>query len=156
MTAYGLGVPAFIGIKVFQSSFFAMRDTSTPFKISLLSVSLNIILSIVLMKNFGFFGIALSTSITSYFTLSIYYFLLLKIDRISFDILKQFFKLILLGLVFAFVLFQIPSFFVNLNIILSLILITFISILFWFTLMVFFKFIDFVAIKKVFTFKSIR
>ena len=129
-----------------------MRDTSTPFKISLFSVILNIILSFVLMKNFGFFGIALSTSITSYFTLSIYYFLLIKIDRISFDVLKQFLTLISLGLVFAFVLFQIPSFFVKLNIILSLILIIFISIIFWFTLMILFKFIDFAAIKKVLTF----
>ena len=59
LTAYGLGVPAFIGIKVFQSSFFAMRDTSTPFKISLFSVALNIILSVVLMRNFGFFGLLL-------------------------------------------------------------------------------------------------
>ena len=152
LTAYGLGVPAFIGIKVFQSSFFAMRDTSTPFKISLFSVALNVILSVVLMRNFGFFGIALATSITSYFTLSIYYFLLIKIDRVSFNVLKQFLKLILLGLVFAFVLFQIPSFFVKLNIILSLILIIFISVLFWFTLMILFKFIDFVSIKKALTF----
>ena len=59
LTAYGLGVPAFIGIKVFQSSFFAMRDTSTPFKISLFSVALNIILSVVLMRNFGFLGLLL-------------------------------------------------------------------------------------------------
>jgi putative peptidoglycan lipid II flippase len=129
-----------------------MRDTSTPFKISLFSVVLNIILSVILMKNFGFFGIALATSITSYFTLSNYYFLLIKIDRISFDVLKQFLMLILLGFVFAFVLFQIPSFFVKLNIILSLILIIFISIIFWFTLMILFKFIDFAAIKKVLTF----
>ena len=104
------------------------------------------------MRNFGFFGIALSTSITSYFTLSIYYCLLLKIDRISLDVLKQFLKLILIGLVFAFVLFQIPSFFVKFNIILSLILIIFISVLFWFTLMILFKFIDFVSIKKALTF----
>ena len=104
------------------------------------------------MKNFGFFGIALATSITSYFTLSIYYFLLIKIDKISFNVIKQFLKLILLGLIFALVLFQIPSFFVKLNIILSLILIIFISVLFWFTLMILFKFIDFVSIKKALTF----
>ena len=69
LTAYGLGVPAFIGIKVFQSSFFAMRDTSTPFKISLFSVVLNIILSVILMKNFGFFGIALATVSYTHLTL---------------------------------------------------------------------------------------
>ena len=51
-----------------------------------------------------------------------------------------------------FVLFQIPSFFVKLNIILSLILIIFISVLFWFTLMLLFKFIDFISIKKALTF----
>ena len=78
LLAYGLGVPAFISIKVLQAPFFAMRDTITPFRISIFSVLVNILLSIILMKYLGFFGIALATSISSYLTSICYFLILLK------------------------------------------------------------------------------
>ena len=44
---FALGLPAFSLIKVFSSFFFANHNTKTPFYISLLSVILNIIITIL-------------------------------------------------------------------------------------------------------------
>ena len=47
---FSLGLPAFALIKVFSSFFFANHDTKTPFYISLISVILNIIISLYYFK----------------------------------------------------------------------------------------------------------
>ena len=47
---FGLGLPAFVLIKVFSTFFFANHDTKTPFYISLVSVILNISISIYFLK----------------------------------------------------------------------------------------------------------
>ena len=54
---FGLGLPAFALIKVFSSFFFAKHDTKTPFYISLISVILNIIISIYYFKSIGFLSL---------------------------------------------------------------------------------------------------
>ena len=43
---FALGLPAFALIKVFSSFFFANHDTKTPFYISLISVILNVFISV--------------------------------------------------------------------------------------------------------------
>jgi len=74
---FGLGLPAFALIKVFSTFFFANNDTKTPFYISLISVFLNIFLSIYYFKSFGFIIIPIATTISSWFN-SITLFLFLK------------------------------------------------------------------------------
>ena len=150
LLAYGLGVPAFISIKVLQASFFAMRDTITPFRISIFSVSANILLSIILMKYLGFFGIALATSISSYLTSICYFLILLRKERVSISVLRPLFIITILGICFGLILFGLSSTFVNLNLILSLIIIIFISIIIWFSAMIFLKFIKIISIKDIF------
>ncbi len=74
---FGLGLPAFALIKVFSSFFFANQDTKTPFYISLISVILNIIISVYFFKYIGFIIIPIATSISSWFN-SIVLFIFLK------------------------------------------------------------------------------
>ena len=74
---FGLGLPAFALIKVFSSFFFANHDTKTPFYISLISVILNIIISVYFFKYIGFIIIPIATSISSWFN-SIVLFIFLK------------------------------------------------------------------------------
>ena len=74
---FALGLPAFSLIKVFSSFFFANHDTKTPFYISLLSVMLNIIISVSYFKEIGFIIIPIATSISSWFN-GILLFILLK------------------------------------------------------------------------------
>ena len=72
---FAFGLPAFSLIKVFSSFFFARHDTKTPFYISLISVLLNIIVSVTLFSKIGFIIIPIATSISSWFnaiTLYIY------------------------------------------------------------------------------------
>ena len=60
-------MPAFSLIKVFSSFFFARHDTKTPFYISLISVLLNILISVLLFQKVGFIIIPIATSISSWF-----------------------------------------------------------------------------------------
>ena len=64
---FSFGLPAFSLIKVFSTFFFARHDTKTPFYISLISVLLNIFISILLFKKIGFIIIPIATSISSWF-----------------------------------------------------------------------------------------
>ena len=74
---FGLGLPAFAFIKVFSTFFFANNDTKTPFYISLISVIINIFISLYYFKNIGFIIIPIATSISSWFN-SIVLFIFLK------------------------------------------------------------------------------
>ena len=64
---FGLGLPAFALIKVFSTFFFANQDTKTPFYISLLSVILNVLISVYFFREIGFIIIPIATTISSWF-----------------------------------------------------------------------------------------
>jgi putative peptidoglycan lipid II flippase len=74
---FALGLPAFSLIKIFSTFFFANHDTKVPFYISLVSVILNIIISIYYFKEIGFIIIPIATTISSWFN-GILLFLFLK------------------------------------------------------------------------------
>ncbi|MDX1576184.1 MAG: murein biosynthesis integral membrane protein MurJ, partial [Kiloniellales bacterium] len=63
LAAFGLGLPAFVLVKVLQPGFFAREDTKTPFKITVLSVAANIALGLVLFWLLKHVGLALATSL---------------------------------------------------------------------------------------------
>jgi putative peptidoglycan lipid II flippase len=105
---FGLGLPAFALIKVFSTFFFANHDTKTPFYISVVSVGLNIVLSIFYFKSLGFIIIPIATTISSWFN-SIILFIFLKNKKIfSFNEIffvrlgKIFFASIMMGLFFKY------------------------------------------------------
>ena len=107
---FALGLPAFALIKVFSSFFFANHDTKTPFYISLISVLLNIFVSLYYFNEIGFIIIPIATSISSWFN-SILLFLFLKNRQLFFfnkiffiKFIKIFFASILMGLFFNFLL----------------------------------------------------
>ena len=85
---FALGLPAFALIKVFSSFFFANHDTKTPFYISLISVILNIFISVYYFNEIGFIIIPIATSISSWFN-SILLFIFLKNEN-YFILIKYF------------------------------------------------------------------
>jgi len=107
---FALGLPAFALIKVFSSFFFANHNTKIPFYISLISVILNIVISIYYFNQIGFIIIPIATTISSWFN-GILLFIFLK-DRNFFSFNQMFFtKLIkiviasiLMGFIFHFLL----------------------------------------------------
>ena len=105
---FSLGLPAFAMIKVFSNFFFANHDTKSPFYISLMSVLLNILISIYFFKSIGFIIIPIASTISSGFNLIILFFFLQKRNLFRFNniFIRRFFKIIfssiLMGLFFNY------------------------------------------------------
>ena len=83
LMAYALGVPAFILAKVLQPSFYAADDPKTPLTITLIAVVVNLIGSVTLMQVLGVVGLALATSIASWFIVTSYGVILWRRRRID-------------------------------------------------------------------------
>ena len=112
---FSLGLPAFALIKVFSSFFFANHDTKTPFYISLISVILNIFISVYYFKEIGFIIIPIATSISSWFN-SIVLFIFLKKEKLfrfnQFFLIK-FIKISIASIIMGFIFRYVILFFEN-------------------------------------------
>ena len=65
LVMYCIGLPAFAGVTVSARAFYAMGDTRTPVQVSFVSVAINLVLNLALMRPLGHLGLALATSVTS-------------------------------------------------------------------------------------------
>ncbi|MDA7699918.1 murein biosynthesis integral membrane protein MurJ [Candidatus Pelagibacter sp.] len=106
---FAIGLPAFALIKVFSAFFFARHNTKIPFYISLISVLLNVFISVVFFKEVGFIIIPIATTISSWFN-AILLFIFLKMKNLfSFNLvfLNRFVKIllasVLMGIFFKYV-----------------------------------------------------
>ncbi len=63
LAAYGVGLLGQACVKLFQSGFYALRDTKTPVRIASASLVLSGVLAYMLMRRFGPAGIALGSSL---------------------------------------------------------------------------------------------
>ncbi len=109
---FALGLPAFALIKVFSSFFFANHNTKTPFYISLISVILNILISVYYFNEIGFIIIPIATTISSWFNGILLFLFLKNRNLFSFNqiFLIKFIKIVIASILMGFV-FQ---FFLNL------------------------------------------
>ena len=112
---FSLGLPAFALIKVFSSFFFANHDTKTPFYISLISVILNIIVSLYYFREIGFIIIPIATSISSWFNSIVLFICLSNKKLFSFNtiFIKNFFKIIFASILMGFIFKHFISIFDN-------------------------------------------
>ena len=62
LAAFRLGLPAFCMNKVFSPGFFAREDTKTPMMFAMISVAVNVAVSLMLSRYIGHVGIALATA----------------------------------------------------------------------------------------------
>ena len=85
VTFFATGVPAFALIKVLSTFYFARNNTKIPFYISLISMILNIVLSVSLFKKFGFIIIPIATSGSTWIAVIIYFILLSRNKIINFE-----------------------------------------------------------------------
>jgi len=63
LAAYSLGIPAFLLVKTFAAGFFARHDTSTPVKVALVAMAVNVVASVLLLGVLKHTGIALANSL---------------------------------------------------------------------------------------------
>jgi putative peptidoglycan lipid II flippase len=62
LAAYAAGLPAFVLVRVLAPAFFARHDTATPVKVAVVSMVVNLALTLTLMQFLAHVGIALATS----------------------------------------------------------------------------------------------
>jgi len=78
LSAFALGLPAYVLIKALAPGFFAREDTSTPVKVAAAALILNVGVALALMPFLAHVGIALATAISSWFNASLLAFLLYR------------------------------------------------------------------------------
>jgi putative peptidoglycan lipid II flippase len=132
---YSFGLPSYVLVKVMEPAFFARGNTTTPMKIAFVCLINNAIFNVIFFQfNFGFVGIILASTISTYLNLTLLIRLLIKQKNFTFE--KTFFKKLTLvlinSLLMAASLYFINIFFNNsdsLNKIIELILMIFVGIL---------------------------
>lgn len=65
LEAYSIGLMALMLVKVTVPAWFARHDTKTPLRFALISVSVNILLNLLLIRHLGHVGLALATSVAA-------------------------------------------------------------------------------------------
>jgi len=78
LKAFALGVCGFIFVKVLAPGFFAQQDTVTPMRVAVVSVLVNVVMSIVLVKTMAHTGLALAISIAAWVNAGLLFIMLLK------------------------------------------------------------------------------
>ena len=109
------GLPAFIMIKILVIPFFANEDTKTPIKISLFCMSINLILNLILIREFLHVGLAISTSVSAWINFILLFYILNKNLNYSFDIsiFKVFLKVLLASLTMSYIVLKTYEFMIN-------------------------------------------
>jgi len=97
---FALGLPSFVLGRIFASFFFANQDTKTPYYVSLMTVMLNILISVYFLRSIGFIIIPIATSISSWFNTIVFFLILRKRNLFNFNsiFINRFFKIILCSL----------------------------------------------------------
>ena len=110
---FSLGLPAYVLIKVLIVCFFARENTKTPLYVSIVSVIVNIFMSLILINSMREMGIALATAISAWINAALLFIILFI--RQNLDIDRQFLsnvsKLTISLLVLVFVIRYLKDFF---------------------------------------------
>ena len=113
LTFFAFGVPAFSILKIFSNFFFSRNDTKTPFYLSVMSVIINVLISVSLFNRFGFVIIPIATSISSWVNVFVHYYYIKKRDLHIFDskFTYKFPRIILSVVVMGIILYLLLGFF---------------------------------------------
>ena len=85
LTFFAFGVPAFSILKILSNFFFARNDTKTPFYLSIISVIINITISVSLFSRLGFVIIPIATSVSSWINVFMHYYFIKKRNLYTLD-----------------------------------------------------------------------
>ena len=113
LTFFAFGVPAFSILKILSNLFFARNDTKTPFYLSVVSVVLNIGISVSLFSKLGFVIIPIATSISSWINVFMHFYFIKKRNLYIFDskFIYKFPRIILSVVVMGIILYLLLGFF---------------------------------------------
>jgi putative peptidoglycan lipid II flippase len=66
LSLYALALSAYSGVKILVPTFYAMNDTRTPVRLSIVTVAVKIAINFLLITALGFLGLALATAVASW------------------------------------------------------------------------------------------
>jgi putative peptidoglycan lipid II flippase len=85
LAAFGVGLPAFVMVKLLVSGFFARGDTSTPMKIGTAAVVLNLVLNLLFMVPLQHMGPPLASSVAAWLNVAALAAILLRRGYLAID-----------------------------------------------------------------------
>lgn len=85
LSAFALGVPAYVLIKVLTPGFYARQDTKTPVRVAVFSMLFNLVGNLILIWPLGHVGVAVSTAIAAWVNVLVLYWLLHRRDQLRMD-----------------------------------------------------------------------
>ncbi len=85
LSAYALGLPAYVLLKVLAPAYFARHDTRTPVRVAALCLVVNAVLAFALMQVFAHVGIALASAVASWLNATLLAVGLLRSGRYRMD-----------------------------------------------------------------------
>lgn len=85
LSVFAIGLPAYVLIKALAPGFFARGDTSTPVKISVVAIMVNVALALILMGPFLHVGIAMATAASSWLNAGLMAFVLHRRGHLIID-----------------------------------------------------------------------
>ncbi|MBN8828537.1 MAG: murein biosynthesis integral membrane protein MurJ [Sphingobacteriia bacterium] len=122
-----LALPAYILNKIFTPCFYSIHDTKTPFKVALMSLLLNIAVNMLFLGfHKTYLGIAIASTISSWFNVTLLYCYLKRFDLIKFD--KRLKRKLLANLFACLILIAIMFLIIKINIALPTLILTLIKV----------------------------
>ncbi len=85
LTAYAVGLPAYVLVKVLTPAFFSRKDTKTPVKVALVALLVNLVLNLILMIPLQHVGLALATAIAAWVNVVMLYVILVRRGHFRMD-----------------------------------------------------------------------
>jgi putative peptidoglycan lipid II flippase len=85
LAGFAIGLPAYVLIKVLTPGFHARSDTSTPVRVALAAMLINLVANLVLVWPLGHVGIALGTAIAAWINAGVLAWLLVRRGHFALD-----------------------------------------------------------------------
>jgi putative peptidoglycan lipid II flippase len=85
LSAFSLGLPAYVLIKVLTPGFYARADTKTPVRIALIAMLTNLVGNLILIWPLAHVGLALSTAISAWVNVLLLYWTLHRRAHLTVD-----------------------------------------------------------------------
>ncbi|MBQ6860325.1 MAG: murein biosynthesis integral membrane protein MurJ [Clostridia bacterium] len=119
---YAIGMIGYGMMEFLNKAFYAMQDSKTPMKTSIIAILINLVLSICLVKVMGYTGLPLATSITSIVIGFIMMFLVNNKIKgiINKETIKEIIKIVIASLIMAFLILIIKKLIVGETFVLTL------------------------------------
>ncbi len=85
LVAFSAGLPAYVLVKVFAPGFFARSDTTTPVVHATVAMAANVVLSLILIRDFAHVGIAMATAASAWINVGLLAYSLRRRGHLALD-----------------------------------------------------------------------